>query len=73
MSIKKNRGGAIQFALKTGKQQGIQQERRETARKMLADGFDPAMIMKYTGLSAEEVAALTKEVEKELRGKTRND
>jgi hypothetical protein len=28
---------------------------------MLADGFDSAVIMKYTGLSAEEVAALLEE------------
>ena len=49
--------GAIQVALKEGRLA----EKRETARKMFADGFDLAVIMKYTGLSAEEVAALSDE------------
>jgi predicted transposase/invertase (TIGR01784 family) len=34
-------------------------EKRETARKMLADGLEPVIIMKYTGLSPEELATLS--------------
>jgi len=34
-------------------------EKQETARKMLADGLDSALIMKYTGLSAKELAKLS--------------
>jgi len=33
-------------------------EKRETAKKMLADGLDSALVMKYTGLSAKELATL---------------
>lgn len=39
---------------------GKQKERFETARKMLTDGLDSAIIMKYTGLSAAELATLSK-------------
>ncbi len=31
----------------------------ETARKMLVDGLDPSIIAKYTGLSTNDIAALT--------------
>lgn len=31
----------------------------QIVRNMLADGLRPAMIMEYTGLSAEEIAALS--------------
>ena len=63
--------GAVQYALRTGKQQGIQEgiqegiqqgETRkalETARKMLVKGLDVTTIMECTGLTAEEVATLT--------------
>lgn len=33
-------------------------EKQETARKMLADGLDSGTVMKYTGLSLDELAAL---------------
>jgi predicted transposase/invertase (TIGR01784 family) len=46
--------GAVQYALKTGRHQ----ERLETARRMLADKLDPEIILKYTGLTVEELAAL---------------
>jgi hypothetical protein len=38
-----------------------QEQAKETARKMLADGLDLAVIVKYTGLSADELAGLSAE------------
>jgi predicted transposase/invertase (TIGR01784 family) len=45
--------------LKEGLEQGQQKKALETARKMLADGLDSATVMKYTGLSPDELAALS--------------
>jgi len=44
--------------LKEGEKMGQQKERLETARKMLADGLYTATVMKYTGLSPDELATL---------------
>ena len=44
--------------LEKGRTEGQQQKAFETARKMLADGLEPATVMKYTGLSPEELEAL---------------
>ncbi|EDN67499.1 hypothetical protein BGP_3204 [Beggiatoa sp. PS] len=44
---------------KEGLKEGQQQKALETARKMLADGLDSATVMKYTGLSPDELAALS--------------
>ncbi len=41
-----------------GIQQGETLKAMETAHKMLAEGFDKAMIAKISGLSVEEVVAL---------------
>jgi predicted transposase/invertase (TIGR01784 family) len=41
-----------------GKIEGIADSKRETAKKMLADGLDDSMVMKYTGLSASDLADL---------------
>jgi predicted transposase/invertase (TIGR01784 family) len=38
--------------------QGQQQQAFETASKMLADGLDLATVMKYTGLSSDDLATL---------------
>jgi len=50
-----------------GKQEGIREGIREkaveTARKMLSDGLDTDMIMKYSGLSADEILSLKKQQE----------
>ncbi len=46
--------GALDFA----HQQGWVEGRIETARKMIADGVDPALIAKYTGLSLSEIERL---------------
>jgi predicted transposase/invertase (TIGR01784 family) len=42
-----------------GKKEGQQQKALETARKMLADGLDSATVMKYTGLSPDDLATLS--------------
>ena len=41
-----------------GEQQGRRREKLETARNMKADGIMVPMIMKYTGLTAEQIAEL---------------
>ena len=41
-----------------GLAEGRAESRSETARAMLADNMDPQLIAKYTGLTAEEIAAL---------------
>jgi predicted transposase/invertase (TIGR01784 family) len=43
--------------IKEGEQKGEQKKALETARKMLADGLDIATIMKYTGLSSDELVS----------------
>lgn len=54
---------AIQEGLSLGIQQGLaqgaKQQQLETARKMLARGFDQQVVAEITGLSLEEVADLT--------------
>ena len=50
--------GAIAVAEQRGEQRGRQAEKFAAARTMMADGMDSAMIMKYTGLSQEEVTQL---------------
>jgi predicted transposase/invertase (TIGR01784 family) len=55
--------GAISLALKEGLERGLEQGLKnkalETARKMLADGLDLALVAKYTGLSPDELAELS--------------
>ncbi len=46
--------GAVQYALKTGRQQ----ERLETVRRMLAEGLDATLIMKCANLTVGELATL---------------
>jgi predicted transposase/invertase (TIGR01784 family) len=45
--------------LEEGHQKGREEEKRANARTMLADGMDPAFVMKYTGLTQEELDALS--------------
>jgi predicted transposase/invertase (TIGR01784 family) len=56
--------GALEVAEQRGEQRGIaqgrQEEKRVAARAMLADGLPVETIIKYTGLSSEEVAKLGK-------------
>jgi hypothetical protein len=49
------RATAAEQQAETAFEEGEQNKALETARKMLADGFSPAIIMKYTGLSEEEL------------------
>lgn len=42
-----------------GLEEGLEKGKLEIARTMLADGLSLTMIMKYTGLSAEEIKKLT--------------
>ena len=53
--------GAIQYALQVGERKGRHDEKSATARKMLADGMNAAMVLKYTGLTADDLAALPAE------------
>ncbi len=39
--------------------ENAEQKNLDAARKMLADGLDPDMVMKYTSLSVEEIACLS--------------
>ena len=48
--------GAVQYAV----QYALKTQQRQTARKMLADGLDMTVIARYTGLSAEDIAALAR-------------
>ncbi len=49
--------GRLEYVLKARQQQ--------SARKMLADGLDTEILVKYTGLSTEEMAALAEEEERQ--------
>ncbi len=48
----------VKQGIEQGIEQGSQQKAMATARKMLADGLDLALVMKYTGLSPEKLASL---------------
>lgn len=45
-----------QEGIEQGIEQGKIQEKLDTARKMLADGLDPSVVAKYTGLPSDELA-----------------
>ena len=44
--------------MRTARREGRQEGQIETARKMKADGLEPALIMKYTDFSLAEIEAL---------------
>ena len=44
--------------LEEGRHEGSQETKAQIAKAMLADGQDASVISKYTGLSADEIAAL---------------
>jgi len=52
------RATAAEQQAETAFEEGEQAGKQETARKMLADGFSPDIIMKYTGLSFEELTSI---------------
>jgi len=45
----------LDYSFEKGIEKGIEKERFDAARKMLSDGLDIKIIMKYTGLSEAEV------------------
>ncbi len=47
--------------LAEGMEKGIEQNKRESACRMKADGMPPEMIAKYTGLTVEQINSLGKE------------
>ena len=57
-----DRWAELSYAKNKGKAEGIVEGKAkgkaEDARAMLADGMNPALISKYTGLSEEQIAAL---------------
>ena len=53
------------FAREEGREEGLAEGKAEIAKAMLAEGLEPALIIKLTGLSAEEVDSLHQEM---LRG-----
>ena len=48
-----------EYGMEQLQQDKLHQRTLEIARKMLADGLDSAMVMKYTGISPDELAALS--------------
>jgi len=58
LALKQGREEGIEQGQKQGIEQGQKQEKYDTARKMLADGLDLALVAKYTGLSADELVDL---------------
>ena len=52
-------------AIEEGRIEGRQEEKIETAKKMLCDKLSVECVSKYTGLNLEEVEKLAKELSKE--------
>ena len=50
--------GGYEIGMMEGMEKGTQQRNAEIARKLLSDGFSVEKVAEYTGLSAEEIAAL---------------
>ena len=50
----------VEKGISQGIQQGSQQTKIETAKNMLNDNLDIQTIIKYTGLSMEEIKSLAK-------------
>ncbi len=49
----------LQETAEKAKAEGIARKAREVALTMIADGLPEPMILKYSGLTADELAALT--------------
>ena len=60
--IEVQREEAFEKGVNKGLQQGEYQKAIETAKSMLKDKLDIEAIIKYTGLSIEEIKNLTKEI-----------
>ena len=50
--------GGFEYGFEQGIEQGVAQRNAEIAKAMLADGMDIALVVKYSGLSAEEIQSL---------------
>ena len=53
-----NERGAIRHGYKQGVAQGIEDTRRDNAKRMKSDNMPTELIAKYTGLTVEEVNSL---------------
>ncbi len=58
MTTERDIRNQIAFARDKGLEEGITQRNEEIAKAMLAEGFDAATILKFTGLTAEQLSAL---------------
>ncbi|MCK5522907.1 MAG: hypothetical protein KAI83_07215 [Thiomargarita sp.] len=58
LKLKLNEPILLNNALKSRLKRAKKNKAIETARTMLADGLDAAVVMKYTGLSPDDLATL---------------
>jgi predicted transposase/invertase (TIGR01784 family) len=63
-TLEKEMTNLTQKIMDEGRQKGKLQEKRETAENLLKENCDPAFVMKITGLSSSEIAALPKKLSK---------
>ena len=59
-SLMCERKEGILQGIEQGREEGREEEKRQLALKMLAEGFDTAVVSKITGLTEEEVLALVR-------------
>jgi len=55
------RAEAKEEGIQIGIEQGREEEKRQIVRNMLAEDLDPDLVAKITGLTAEEVRAMSAE------------
>ena len=60
--FKQGREAGMQQGIEQGRTEGEQKARETAALDMLRDNMDINLIMKYTGLSADRIAELAKEL-----------
>ena len=58
MRLEDEKDAIRQKSLEEGKAEGIEQEKKQTARAMITEGFAAEKISKITGLSLEEIDSL---------------
>jgi len=58
MRERANRDAAFEKGKKEGKKEGEQKKALEVARKLLAEGLDPTIVAKTTGISLDDLATL---------------
>ena len=57
-SVHREKATEAERRYKAGLKEGIEEAKRENARKMKADNMPVELIVKYTGLTAEEIEGL---------------